>query len=200
MTSISHRGGGGQRLPQQQYYQQDQHPYQPPAPPGEVFISPIPSAPVTSLFRAYSSWLHQNRAHWTPNTRVEAHDPIETLDGVRVTINFAKSLDVHFLGQLEAFALGCKAESNYDDEEGLNRIYVHVPWPVGQDPYLPGTPSAARAMTTTNNAGKGLISRLAEQSKVLVVGAILVCASASYTTNWSQWKALFTALAALAGK
>ena len=159
-------------------------------------ISPGPvKSKATELFQAYEKWLINSRDHFGKNRNVICCNPIETFEGIRAEIQRLSESSVDRLYELQGFAPGTIASSDFDNELNRNVIHVTIPWQQNGG----GGISSSSSSSGGRGAVVGLLTRLIDEPKVLVGALIIGCLSASYTTQWVQWKNLALSVAAVVG-
>jgi len=151
-----------------------------------------PRADAVALFREFEGWLMRVRPGMGRNSNISASNPRETHTGITCDITNSSGLDADFFSALCSFAPGCKAGSQRDDASDTECVYVHIPWPFELDPYMQA--EAARRQAASSTTCLGWFSRLADRPKVVFSALVITCLSASYTTNWVQWRTVLSAI------
>ena len=155
-----------------------------------------------NLFRAYEVWLNGIKPRLGKNSQIFAKSPVKTLEGIRLEIaNTSGGCGTDFLSVLESFSRGCIAKGWIDDETGKVTYFVNVPWPEGhQDDYYDSGEGGGGGAVSSSSGKRPLLPwGWTDEPKILIGGIILSSLTASYTTNWVQWKNLAVLLGALAG-
>jgi len=142
-------------------------------------------ANVDGLYAAYCNWLSSIRHTLGKNNNLRTAGATKDAlgKGIIITLENIPELDSGLFSALEGFSPGCRANSQKDYSNGVDRVRVGVPWPVA----VPGAPVGYYGSPS-------LFWRFADNSRAVATAIFITCASAAYTTTWVQWRGLLAAV------